>query len=197
MLSQGDSPLRLCLVCALAVVFCLQGCYRKEPAGADNPVSDKVAEPARERAEYANDLDRLDQLTGRINRACRGSHVVVLGAGDSAVSSGLISVDYALFDSLSDDGAAVLVAEAIAARSKLPSQMQTQADARRVVLETDETVGRYIAKAGFSSAGFAERLNAEKLLAVGLQQSGVPDEMRIAAFMSGYSSERPGSKEGR
>ena len=194
MLNQGDSLLRWCLVCVLAAVLCLQGCRKKQPAGAGNPASDKAAEPAPDRAEYANDLDRLDQLTERVNKACRGSHVVVLGAGDSAVSGGLVSVDYALFDSLSDDGAAVLVAEAIAARSKSPSQMQTQADVRRVVLEGDEAVGRYIAKAGFSSAGFAERLNAEKLLAAGLQQNGVPDEMRIAAFMRGYSSENHSSK---
>ena len=181
-------------MCALVAVLCLQGCRKKEPASAGNPASDKAAESAPDRAEYAHDLDRLDQLTNRVNKACRGSHMVVLGAGDSAVSGGLVSVDYALFDRLSDDGAAVLVAEAIAARSKLPSQMQTQADTRRAVLEADETVGRYIAKAGFSSAGFAEWLNAEKLLAAGLQQSGVPDEMRIAAFMRGYSSERYSSK---
>lgn len=188
------SPLRLCFVCALIAVLCLQGCRKAEPASADNPTSDKVAEPTPDRVEYANDLDRLDQLTDRINRACRGSHIVVLGAGGSAVSGGPVSVDYALFDRLSDDGAAVLVAEAIADRSKSPSQMQTQADVRRTVLEADETVGRYTARAGFGSAGFAEWLDAKEPLAAGMQQSGVPDEMRIAAFMRGYSSERLGSK---
>ena len=179
---------------ALAASLCMQGCRKAEPASADNPASDKVAEAAPDRAEYANDLDRLDQLTDRINRACRGSHVVVLGAGNSAMTGSLVSVDYASFDRLSDDGAAVLVAEAIAASSKSPSQMQTQVDMRRVVLETDEVVGRHIARAGFSSAGFAEWLNAKKLLAADTQQSGVPDEMRIAAFMRGYSSEHYGSK---
>lgn len=181
----------MCLMCTFATALCLQGCRKKEPASAaDIRQDNKAAEPTLERAEYANDLDRLDQLTDRINRACRGSYVVVLGTGDPAIGGGLIGIDYALFDRLSDDGAAVLIAEAIAAKSKSPSpsQMQAQPSIERAVLQADEAVGRYIARAEFSSAGFAEWLKAKKLSVGGLQQNGVPEKMRIAAFMRGYAS---------
>jgi hypothetical protein len=152
---------------------------------------DKASQITLERAEYANDLDRLEKLTGRIDRACRSSYLVVLGAGDSSISGGLVSVDYALFDRLSDDGAAVLIAEAIAAGPKLssPSQMQAQGGVERAVLQADEAVGRYVARAGFSSSGFTEWLKAQKLSAFGMQQSGVSEKMRISAFMRGYTSE--------
>ena len=58
------------------------------------------------------------------------------------------------------------------------------------VLRADESVGRYIARAGFSASGFAEWLEAKKPAAVSQQPDGIPDERRIAAFMRGYSSEQ-------
>lgn len=178
---------------AVAVFFCLQGCDKQQPPAGEAGTDDKATEPAVKKTQYANDLDRLDQLTDRINRACRGSYVVVPGAGDSA-SGGLVSVNYTLFDKLSDDGTAVLIAEAIAVRSNAPLQMQgptegqTKANIAKVVLQADETVGRYIAGAGFSSAGFTEWLKARRLSSAGSQQDGVPEKMRIAAFMRGYLS---------
>lgn len=196
MFGHRDSLCSLCFVWALAAALCLAGCRKKEPASAadvpnDGKAANKAAEPTLKRAEYANDLDRLDQLTAKVNRACRGSNVVVLGAGDSAAGGGLVSIDYALFDRLSDDGAAVLIAEAIAEKPKSlsPSQTQVQTNTERVVLQADEAVGRYIARAGFSSAGFSEWLKAKKSSTVGLQQNAVPEKMRFAAFMRGYVPE--------
>ncbi len=196
MFSNKFDPSKLCLACILTMTLFLQACRKEESASAadvpnDSEATNKATEPALTRAEYANDLVRLDKLTERINRACRGSNVVVLGAGDSVTGSGIVSVDYALFDRLSDDGATVLIAEAVAARAKSPSpsQIQIHVNTENNILQTDEAVGRYIARAGFSSGGFAEWLNAKKSSVVGLQQNGVPEKMRIAAFMRGYSSE--------
>lgn len=186
---QRYELLRLCLVCALAAGFCLEGCRKKEEQTSDDPVSDKPSEPETKRAEYANDLDRVGQLTEKINRACRGSYVVVLGADAVTASGSLVSVDYALFDRLSDDAAAVLIAEAIVASHKSLSQAQEQANSERDILQADEVAGRYIARAGFSSAGFAEWLEARKVLAANLQQNSLPESTRIAAFVRGYSSE--------
>lgn len=200
---------RLSLVCAFAVVLCPQGCRKVERASAadpasemapgsvrvDNPVNEKVAAPAPKRAEYANDLDRLAKLTEQVNRVCRIGFVVTFGTGDLAPSGRVLTVDYALFDRLGDDGAAVLVAEAIeAAGPKQPSYLPTNSPGNnaKVLLESDEDVGRYVARAGFGPDGFAEWLMAKELSATGPQPGGVPEKMRIAAFMRGYQSENSG-----
>jgi hypothetical protein len=197
MQEQRHIVLRLCLAIILAMVVCLPGCREKEPASAadvpnDSKAAGKAAEPDLKKAEYENDLDRLDRLAERINRACRASYVVVLGAGESSVVGGTVTVDYTLFDKLSDDGAAVLVAEAIAVKSIPPSssQMQTQTSTERIILQADETAGRYVVKAGFGSSGFTEWFKAKKLSTMGLQEDRVPEKMRIGAFMRGYTSER-------
>jgi len=193
MCGLADNVLKLYLVFAITVLFCLEGCRKKEPAGESGEKSDKTAESGTKRAQYANDLDRLGQLSGKINRACKGSYVVVLGAGDSDAGGGLISVDYALFDKLSDDGAAVLIAESITTRFKSFSPTPVQTNIGRAVLQADEAAGRYIARTGFSPAGFVEWIRAKRLSATSIQQSGESEKMRIAAFMRGYSSERNNS----
>ena len=195
----------LCLACTIAVALCVQSCRERqsarshnpenrgvsEPPGAE-PADHKISEPSVKRARYANDLDRLDQLTDRMNRACRGSHTVVFGGEGSLAGGGLVSIDYALFDKLSDDGAAVLIAEAIATKSELASslQEQTQANIERALLEADELVGTCVARAGFSSAGFTEWLKARRISTTGPEWNRVPDNMRVAVFMRGYGSER-------
>lgn len=178
-------------LCALVAAFCpLEGCRKTEFVGevSKSSTHSKTAESDAEQARYANDLDRLGQLTDRVSRACRASYVVVLGVESSAANSSLVSVDYALFDRLSDDGAAVLIAEAIAAKSMQPLEAQTQVNTNRMVLRADEAVGRYIAEAGFGSDGFAEWLKVKQIFAAGSQQNTVPERMRIAAFMRGYLS---------
>ena len=203
---RGSDLLRLCLLSVFTAVFSLAGCSSEEPAGkaaaakdtaaASNSVSFSKAAGV-ERAQYANDLERLSRLTDRINRACRRSYVVVLGGDNSAAGGGVVSVDYAAFDKLSDDGAAVLIVEAIAAGSRSISQMQmqTQVNIEREILESDEAVGGYVARAGFSSDGFTEWLGARTLSAGNRQQNSVPEKVRIAAFMRGYSSEHYSKKE--
>ena len=72
--------------------------------------------------------------------------------------------------------------------------MLPRVNTEKEVLQADETVGRYIARTGLSSAGFAEWLKANNSTMV-LQKNGVPENMRIATFMRGYTSER--YKKGR
>jgi len=212
----------LCFTVTVAV--CQEGCTRQERASgfdatapkvnvsgqADNPAVVKIQEPVRtekvisnvipapeiKRGRYANDMDRLNQLSERIKRVCRKSCTVTLGIESSSTTGSVISIDYGLFDRLSDDGAAVLIAEAIVATKSKPvlsSQTQMQADTARSVLQTDEAVGRYVAMAGFGQEGFTEWLEARKSSAVDLQHNSVPDKARIAAFMRGYSSGRYGN----
>ena len=103
---------------------------------------------------------------------------------------GLVSVNYGWFDKLSDDGAAVLIAEAIAAKSRPPLQSQDSALMRSDMQRLDEAAGRYVSRAGFDSSGFAEWLEARKHLAAGVPGNTVSDGERMAAFMRGYLSQR-------
>ncbi len=194
---QRYSLTRFCLATVLmAAVFYQSGCSSQKPVTVNTAsTSDKTIKPKARDLRYDNDLDRLEELTTRINGAYRRSYVVTLGAGDTATVGGLITVDYALFDRLSDDGAAVLIAESITAGSSQPpqpSQASTQAQSRgnivRAILQADESVGRHIARAGFDPTGFTEWLEAKENAGVNLQQNSVPEKMRIAAFMRGYLS---------
>ena len=211
----------LCFTVTVAV--CQQGCTKQEQASGfsatapkmnvsgqtDNPAVVKVQEPVRtekiisnvitapgiKRGRYANDMDRLNQLSERIKRVCRKTCTVTLGVESSSTTGSVISIDYGLFDRLSDDGAAVLIAEAIVATKSKPvlsSQTEMQADTARSVLQTDEAVGRYVARAGFVQEGFIEWLEARKSSAADLQHNSVPDKARVTAFMQGYSSEAKG-----
>jgi hypothetical protein len=168
----------------------VQGCGQKEPTMVENPVPKELPSSNPDSLKYANDLDRLSKLSDRINQVCRTSHVVVLG-DDSVSAGGAIGVDYGLFDRLSDDGVAVLIAEAMAAKAKTLPHRQSKANAQRFVLQIDEAAGRYVAKAGFALDGFAEWLRAKKATATGLEQNGLPDSTRIGAFMRGYLSAQP------
>lgn len=197
MLNRQCGELRFWLAVVLAGIICMTGCREKEKAvaaGVTNysKTAGEVTEPDLTKAEYENDLDRLNRITERINRACRASYVVVLGAGESSVVGGTITVDYTLFDRLSDDGVAVLVAEAIVAKSIPPShsQVPAQTNTERVILQADETAGGYVVKAGFSSAGFTEWLDATKMSTRSTQQNSVPENRRAASFMRGYMSMR-------
>jgi len=141
------------------------------------------------RAGYRDDLDRLTSITSRINDVLRSSYVVVFGDGRPGANSDIISIDYALFDRLSDDGAAVQVVEAVLAVSDARSPGE---HAGRVtsseVLRVDELAGRYVAAAGFKPDGFSEWLRAQRDVSYGRADYSVPARMRAAAFMRGYIS---------
>jgi hypothetical protein len=161
----------------------------RKPAAAVQPAPEKVVQSEPTQPQYAHDLDRLGQLGERINRACRKSYAIVLGGSNPVGASGTVGIDYTLFDKLSDDGAAVAIAEAIAAKSERPSGIHAQTrKSERAVLRRDEAVGRYVARAGFGPSGFAEWLEAGKAFVAVSKKNNLPDSERIAAFTRGYSS---------
>lgn len=121
---------------------------------------------------------------------------MILGSGSPVPGPAVVGVDYALFDRLDDDGAAVLIANTILASSAQLSQTQERTNTTTVVSENDQTIGRYVASAGFGPKGFSEWLKATKTYAAGQQQSGLPDSARVDAFMKGYLSQQQ-SKEGQ
>jgi len=181
----------------------LEGCYEHRQggqraagfhceAGKSEPTSVAGRVPSAENC--TNDLKRLGRIAGMINRAMKSSHVVALGGAGSAPHGGLVSIDYALFDKLSDDGVAVLVAKEILTSSKLLLRPQGQGRIERGVLATDEAVGRCVARAGFRQTGFGEWLNIRKVSAAELQDS-LPESIRIAAFMRGYFAENGGKRK--
>ncbi|MHC4867446.1 MAG: hypothetical protein ACYTEX_25520 [Planctomycetota bacterium] len=182
----------LTLLLALVVVTncLLPGCGQKVPELANEPARQIIPSSNPDSSKYTNDLDRLGKLCDRINSICRGAHVVVLG-DDSTASGPVVTIDYATFDRLSDDGAAVLIAEAIVAKSESPAERQALANRQRRALQIDETAGRYVAKAGFGSDGFAEWLAVKKTVSAGLEGNSLPDSLRVAAFMRGYLSAKP------
>ena len=145
--------------------------------------------------QYANDVDRLNRLSERLSRASDRWYSTVLGCGSQPAGGGLVSVDYALFDRLSDDGAAVLIAEAVfnAKRASLAnSSNPASVDSQRQILQADESAGRCMARAGFKHAGFGEWLKARDLYST--QQDEPSKSMRSSAFMRGYLMEQRRSK---
>ena len=152
-------------------------------------------EEAAPKPQYANDVDRLSRLSERLSRASGRWYSTVLGGSSQPAGGGLVSVDYALFDRLSDDGAAVLIAEAVfnARRASLAnSSKPASVDSQRQILQADESVGRCMAKAGFKQDGFGEWLKARDLYST--QQDEPPKSMRSSAFMRGYLMEQRRSK---
>ena len=82
-----------------------------------------------------------------------------------------------------------------AGKSKQPSRSQPHQHnialtARKRLLQADEIVGMYIARAGLSPAGFEEWLQAKTILSVSdMHDDGAPANVRKSAFMRGYLSE--------
>jgi uncharacterized phosphosugar-binding protein len=181
-----------CLTCVFLFSVCFSACRTTKPAveKSANMSDAKAAGATVEKRGYANDIERLNILTEKINKACRGNYLVVFGGERASSGRNVVNIDYALFDRLSDDGAAVLITEAIVPTLKLPSQsqVQKQTDIQKDVLLGDENVGLYVGRAGFKSDGFAKWLKAKEMHAGNLQQANVPDKIRIEAFMRGYLS---------
>jgi len=136
---------------------------------------------------YNNDLDRLTALTSRLNRASGSSFSTVFAIDDTQTGQEMIGIDYALFDRLSDNGAAVLIAESIARKLIFPLRSTTEQRGFKTTLEVDEMAGVYLARAGFSVSGFSEWLKVGEKTD-NLNTIEVPRKRRTDAFLNGYSS---------
>jgi hypothetical protein len=172
----------------------LSGCSKEKSADKAHQIDSK--EPVKtstQENQYTNDIDRLNQIANRLNRAFGGNYATIFGTDDET-NGPLIAVDYALFDRLSDDGVAAMVAEGMIKKASLtnsalasnnPPNDIVKADE---VLTVDETVGRCLAKAGFSSNGFSQWLNSQGLSVAGPDLVGISANMRTKAFMQGFLS---------
>lgn len=148
-------------------------------------------EKSAEYSKYSSDLERLNILSERVNRVLRANYVVVLGSSQTA-TGGCINIDYSLFDKLTDDAAAVLIAEAIekskagAADNLNPlNQNQSNNNLDKRILQIDETAGRTVAAAGFGSDGFTQWLESKEIFDLSYENR-VSNSQRLAAFMRGY-----------
>ena len=186
----------LCLFLAVLLYGCQEGQQTQEFVADDytGPVQIDVAggmETPAANPVYANDLDRLGKLSARINAACRSNYAVVPGANASERNGSIVSIDYGLFDRLSDDGVAVMIAEAIVYKAPqgAPARSVSPTEHRQAVLSGDESAGRIVAMAGFGSGGFAEWLKENKFLTAGASSAHAPDSARQDAFLRGYLAE--------
>lgn len=177
----------------LLFVTCLAftGCSSKSTAGSEpNEVESSVEHDTGEDVVYKDDLGRLEELTGRINQACGRNYVAVLGLSTQQAGN-QIGIDYSMFGRLSDDGAAVLIASAIAAKSSpalaLNKETPTEQEQLSSLLQQDQVTGFCVAKAGFSEKGFSEYLDSYNIFVTDSELK-VPTQLRLDAFLRGYNS---------
>lgn len=184
-----NSNIKLFIVCSILVVL-LSGCNND---GKSKDTGHQNLE-ANSKPGYANDMERLQILTDRINNSIFGNYVVVFG-NTVGQQSNMLGVEYSLFDRLDDAGVAVMIAEAILSKrfesEKKPlTTDRTQMDAsldENTICQIDLLAGKAVAKAGFGSEGFS------KWLLAGSSQNipgnfKVPANIREANFMKGYLS---------
>lgn len=141
-----------------------------------------------------NDIDRLARITERYCRAA-GSRVVAIFGSASSSNALFVSIDYGIFNRLSDDGVAVLLAQAFLYKNVMASEINTLGNLppdplrlRRQVLDIDEQVGHQMAKGGFRTEGFKEWLEcmANEIPEKGFES--VSSNLREPAFLRGYES---------
>ena len=138
------------------------------------------------------DMDRLSRIQDRLRKVGLAEHAVIFG-GEEQNNDSMVAIDYALFDQLSDDAVACMVAEAMLRQKslrkvpQLPSSPLISELSESDISDIDFKAGLYLARAGFSSAGFTEWLEAEKHLPVpeGTMLQ-ITDSQRSIWFMNGY-----------
>lgn len=182
----------LLLTLVIFTLVCPLGCRVKKTAAQQQQTPElvKTEMPKIDNHGYSNDIERINTISEKINKACRGNYLVILASEGSPTAGNIVNIDYSVFDRLTDDGAAVLIAESIVAKSRpaLAAQLQKQADILKDCLSADETAGVYVGRAGFKSDGFSEWLEVNKTFTSSSQQLNVSKKVRTEAFMKGFVS---------
>ena len=217
MIFRTENIVSKSLVCFLSVALATLGCLdnkdessqkQEDAKSVSKDLSNEPTGREKERVVIDNanhggqtsDLQRLQNLTERLNLAKGSNYRVVFGLPNGSENTE-IAVDYALFDRLSDDTVAVMIAEEIATREIIPSfQPQSvpnpttgQILQRRDILRADEMVGRHLAAAGFGADGFRDWLENRNFLATA-PAIPVSANLRVEAFLKGF--EAPGNQVG-
>lgn len=143
-----------------------------------------------QRPVYSNDVDRLEKISQRVNRAVGVQFAVVFGSGEE-FSPQVVAVDYAAFSRLDDAGVAAMIAEAMLKKAmpKRPtggSNVQTQPQQIAEALRLDERAGYCVAQAGFEAEGFDRWLDIEASNTMNLFTASVSASQRKGAFMRGF-----------
>ena len=141
------------------------------------------------------DVDRLSRIQDSLQKAGLAGYAVVFGGVDQGAF--MVSIDYSLFDRLSDDAVACMIVDAIHQKHRIARQndlrsetaMQSQIIQAPDMVAIDIKSGRYIAKTGFSSAGFEEWLQEQKMLMSPENTlQPISDVQRNMYFMKGYQA---------
>jgi hypothetical protein len=156
-------------------------------ATADQPVIEAII------LSEENDIDRLTRISERYSRISGNQIAAIFGSSPSS-GTPFVSVDYGIFNRLSDDGVAVYIAEAFLRRnmnsteSNPSPRVANPSSSRQSILENDEQVGRLMAKAGYRKEGFKEWLDTSSNLMTDSIVASLPSNLRESAFLRGYES---------
>lgn len=135
---------------------------------------------------------RIHQILTKLNATCQGSYSLVYHA--SGAGETVLTADYALCESLSDDGIAALLGVAITQKQQPPltqGPSQVNPSVQRQQLEQlDYEAGKLVAMADYQIEGFQEYLQKSSLYSA---QPGMTNrDARIRAFSRGYHEIQPG-----
>ncbi|MEN6307401.1 MAG: hypothetical protein ABFD91_06555 [Anaerohalosphaeraceae bacterium] len=134
---------------------------------------------------------RIRQVLEKLNRTCQGSYTLVYHA--STVGEMVLSADYALCQSLSDDGIAALLSIAIVQKNQPQSKLaESQANVvlrQQQMEQQDYAAGKLAALADYRIEGFQDYLQKSSLYSG--QHELTNRDARIRAFSRGYYEIRP------
>jgi len=204
---SGIFPVKAVL--AVWLLCCFWGCGSRTPGsiGRDsasqqpptNEATDEIkTHPVEEVAPadtvqlpvYSNDVDRLEKISQRVNRAMGVQFAVMFGSGEELPPQ-VVSVDYAAFSRLDDAGVAAMIAEAMLKKA-MPdsptggSNVQTGPQQIAQAVRLDERAGFCVAQAGFEAEGFDRWLDIEASKTMIPFAASVSVSQRREAFMRGF-----------
>ena len=153
-----------------------------------------VSDSASDRSDKEEtDLERLSRIQNRLNKTGLADHAVVFAQSQNS-NNFIVSIDFILFDRLSDSAVACMILESMFYQpvqyndTRGPMNNRSLPGSDLDTLEIDFKVGQHIAKSGFSSQGFQQWLNEKKIFEHSGTQQQVTESKRIMQFMKGYQS---------
>lgn len=190
-MSRGHIQLLLSVI--FIALFVFAGCKDDPSANKDNDAGDASGQENPKTVQYSNDIERLNVISEKICSVA-GKHWTVLFGDDGLVKgSSQMFVDYSLFDRLSDDGVAAMIAykhlglQESANRSfagaGLPDNITKNSGD---LIENARQAGILCARAGFREEGFSEFLNAQQIK--GQFGNSVSLQEMTNSYLSGYRS---------
>ena len=183
------------IICvAVTGIIFAGGCDKNHPAEVAASAKDPniaVSEVIAGTSDGLNDTERIAKIMNRMNRAVGSQYNIVFG-NEVMTAGNQIAVDYVLFDRLSDDAVAAMIASAIA-RDNLNDSTETSSIYMKT--QPDRLAGQYIARARFNIKGYSEWLTAQQEFSPQRDPADISDRSRVDAFLQGYESVNPITKD--